>query len=347
MSKKKKIFISIIAVILLPAMFFAGYWARSAGFDISNIWSSDKASFDSSPEDETPLTDPYLKEGAVYNGSFREMLSDEAKQIYDAMKKHFYEERRFDELKIDKFSSRTDQHMIDIAWCALCYDCPEIFWVLPDDGHNEFIRNNDKLESVVLHYFESYTGSYYDIDKVFSGMDGAVAAIKSTRKSESRYDTLKAINSYICHNSGYDTAFMNDGVDTVECTTLAPLFGGGNNDRKLICCGYAKALKGLCNRFDIPCVIINGFVGAEVQGEVASNVGHTWNYVQMEDGKWYVMDVTWNNADHPLYFLIGSQSELMSGRTKEKGVGFTVGGDVVTRERIMTYPELSEEDYKH
>ena len=65
MSKRKKIILSAIMTILIPAAFIAGYWTRSAGFDIDDIWSSEKNSVESSTEDEMPMTDPYLKEEAI------------------------------------------------------------------------------------------------------------------------------------------------------------------------------------------------------------------------------------------------------------------------------------------
>ena len=71
-----------------------------------------------------------------------------------------------------------------------------------------------------------------------------------------------------------------------------------------MCDGYAKAFKLLCDRFGIPCVIV---AGRAVQS--SGSEAHAWNYVQMEDGNWYAVDVTWNDKEtaEPStdYFLVG------------------------------------------
>jgi transglutaminase/protease-like cytokinesis protein 3 len=46
-----------------------------------------------------------------------------------------------------------------------------------------------------------------------------------------------------------------------------------------ICDGFADTVKVLCNELNIPCIIM-------------ANAGHAWNLVQMEDGKWYRLDMT-------------------------------------------------------
>ena len=82
-------------------------------------------------------------------------------------------------------------------------------------------------------------------------------------------------------------------------------------DKVAVCQGYSLAFKVLMDRIDVPCVMVLG----------AEEMNHIWNAVQL-DGKWYHMDVTW---DDPVpnhegycghnYFLVSNEKLL------EEGVG--------------------------
>ena len=57
-----------------------------------------------------------------------------------------------------------------------------------------------------------------------------------------------------------------------------------------VCNGYASAYKLLCDLKGIPCHIVYG-MGTNSSGRAP----HAWNVVQLDDGKWYEVDVTWND----------------------------------------------------
>ncbi len=72
---------------------------------------------------------------------------------------------------------------------------------------------------------------------------------------------------------------------------------------RAVCQGYSDAIKLLCDYYNIPCVCISG---------TANGGGHMWNAVQMDDGKWYFIDCTWDDQESRTYydfFLVGSQSK--------------------------------------
>ena len=69
-----------------------------------------------------------------------------------------------------------------------------------------------------------------------------------------------------------------------------------------VCEGYAKTLKVLCDAFDIPCVLVSGKAkDNEYPEDPSKEEPHMWNYVQMEDGKWYLVDATWNDQENKIY----------------------------------------------
>lgn len=66
--------------------------------------------------------------------------------------------------------------------------------------------------------------------------------------------------------------------------------------------GYAKAFKALCRGADIPCMIVNGALDGKA---------HMWNYVQLDDGEWYAVDVAGDDKGegiHTEYFLAGANT---------------------------------------
>lgn len=85
----------------------------------------------------------------------------------------------------------------------------------------------------------------------------------------------------------------------------------GDVSTKVVCAGYARAYKYLCDLSDfrsdwIECSIVTGSAGS---GE---NASHMWNIVRMNDGLNYVVDPTWtdngDDADLTKWFLRGAPS---------------------------------------
>ena len=71
---------------------------------------------------------------------------------------------------------------------------------------------------------------------------------------------------------------------------------------RAVCQGYSDAVKIICDYYGIPCVCISG---------TSDGGGHMWNAIQMEDGKWYFVDLTWDDQESSIYydfFLIGSDT---------------------------------------
>ena len=306
MTKAKKILIAVIAIIMIPAVFLAGYFTGTHGltFSVGSTSANEpvRDEADSSEEEIVDSVSEYLKPDASYSGSYREMLSDSVVPIYDTLKKHLLDEKRYD--NIEFYSHQ--QTAVKVSYFALLQDHPEIFWVEGSISSVSIYTDDDGKRKVTMQFRELYPGSLNDIDKGFSELASAVNEIKILRNSDSRYDTLKAIQDYICYKVSYDEK-MDSGISSFLDSFIAPLLGCGTNSNTLICGGYAKSFKALCNQFDIPCVILYG----ESMGWP-----HCWNLVQMEDGKWYGIDVTNDDAKNPNNyqyhnFLKGSNSRIL------------------------------------
>ena len=289
----------------------------------------------------------------TFTGSFRTMLVGDELMVYDAMKQHFVVERRNDPLTVS-FPGKGYQNIDtvrDILYNA--YDCfmndyPEVYWV--NYFQRTVTRNDQNLIDTATMDFRKQAPDLYDqAEKLFSNIDLAVERIKKSRRSESRYDTVRTAHDYICWNASYDWGIVNHDELRNFTYLAAPLFGVGNRGHRFVCSGYAEAFCVLCNRLDVPCMYVEGNYDFGA---------HAWNYVQMEDGQWYGMDVTWDDDDaggppRHTYFLTGNNSRGTDGKTyaemhvpadsiESGGVLFYIKDEPIYK----VYPTLSDTMYE-
>ena len=146
------------------------------------------------------------------------------------------------------------------------------------------------------------------------------------------YDKVLSIHDYVCASTVYDL--------TGRYVYSAY---GALVDKHSVCEGYAEAFKLLCDQNGIPCVLVSG-TGITSKGEE----NHMWNYVRMDDGKWYAVDATWDDDKEILhnYFLVGNDTVVNSRNGKRFGENHKPSGDISrTGLKIFAYPALSAEAY--
>lgn len=209
---------------------------------------------------------------------------------------------------------------------------PEIFWL---DTMQNFVVSDGKLvfyprpaKGYGTASADGTRPSAIDKDAIASTtakMDKAVA--KMTGKT--KYDLIKSIHDTIIKGSEYPA---NPSKATHnQHQAVGPLVEG-----KSVCDGYAKAFKYACDKKGIQCILVSG----EATNEVGDSGTHAWNYVKMEDGKWYQVDTDW---DDPQTKGGNSVSRLvydyfMKGKIKD---------DLrKVDSSIVKYPALSASDYK-
>ena len=132
----------------------------------------------------------------------------------------------------------------DIVLCATAaftYDYPEAYWVraisysigyYPDDDTG-YLAELDITPSSV------YANDYAQRGTVKSGLNSAVAAIKKSRSSEQRYDTVKAIHDYICNNASYDYDAVSGDFYTYGDVSVEYDHSGADEDKDKECLHYA------------------------------------------------------------------------------------------------------------
>jgi len=157
-----------------------------------------------------------------------------------------------------------------------------------------------------------------------------------TPSGTTMYEKVKSIHDYICRlaSYSYDGSFIHSAY-------------GALIERKAVCEGYAEAFKLLCDANGIDCLLISGVAD---NGTATEN--HLWNYVRMDDGKWYAVDATWNDGTviQDRYFLIGSDTVVIRHSANDSEITFSGNhlpdGDINNAGiKSFSYPPLSHDAY--
>lgn len=179
------------------------------------------------------------------------------------------------------------------ASTALIEEHPEMFWVRSISWGT--YSSKDGKYSAIAHVVSAYSNptSYQSDALEYKGnFDAAIKEINAGGLDS--YNKLKRIHDYIIAHYSYRNKSKILSSDTTNETRAV----GYMLAHKEGCCeSYAKLTKVLCDYYGIPCVLV-------------SSADHMWNEVQV-NGKWYLYDVTWDDAENKLcydYFLKGSKT---------------------------------------
>ena len=115
-------------------------------------------------------------------------------------------------------------------------------------------------------------------------------------------DIILLVHDYLATTVVYDIDGLESGAASDSIYDIYGVFG----EKLAVCQGYAMAAEYLLNRYGIECGIAS-----------SDNVHHAWNVVEI-GGKWYHMDVTWDDPVHDNLgrvlhqYLLISDNELFS-----------------------------------
>ena len=234
---------------------------------------------------------------------------------------------------------------------ALLLDCSsELYWYDKTAGTSFGIMSNGSsyiLSSVLMKVASSYRGANeYTTDPAkISAANKAVKNAEDIVKKAPSGDAekVKYFKDEICKLVSYDTAAANGGAygDSFQLTNVFD----GDEKTNVVCEGYSKAFKYLCELADIECYTVTG----TMKGGTGAGA-HMWNLVVL-DGKSYVVDVT--NCDTG---TIGSPDklclkgvELISNGYKVAGVTYMYDSDTTSliSKDILTPSTLSYGEKPH
>ncbi len=207
---------------------------------------------------------------------------------------------------------------------ALLNDCPyEFYWFDKTTGYRmgiSYIGNTVVEVHVIFDVSVGYRAANYDENdpkvSVGSTVSAAVATAKAIVNKYAEYSDYKKLIAYrdeICALTDYNheaAGWFNP--DYGDPWQLIHVFDK-NPSTKVVCEGYAKAFKYLCDMttFENPGIACNIVMGTADGGP------HMWNVVTMDDGKNYFADVT-NSEEGTVgefggLFLNGFSGSIASG----------------------------------
>ena len=283
------------------------------------------------------LESPGLTEFA-YTSSFGGQMTDYEKEMYDVFKNRYASNTytgSYEYTFTNPIYSNLDNYAKDAgnamgrAFFAFQFDYPEAFWVYDVTGTAYFSyytgSTSGKVTKVSLTPKQIYSGASGKKSTFDSKVSSAVTAIKKKYKSgASRSVVVGAINDYVRDNLTY-VQNSNDEHDSIpKRFTAEPLFIG---DKTAAGWGFALAFKLLCKKLSVPCAcIMNGY-------------GHMWNYVKMENNKWYLADACAEKASgvKRSFFLRGKEfitDSSLTGLYSENKIKYSV-----------YYPVLDSKDF--
>lgn len=130
-----------------------------------------------------------------------------------------------------------------------------------------------------------------------------LASVKNITDASSK---VRGFNKWLTEHNAYNTNLANAEANYHDAWECISALSGKVGTEGPVCEGYARAFKVLCDQVGIPCVLVDGNAK---QSTSSAGEGHMWNYVRAEDGKWYAVDVTWNDPNSGNIAFSGDENE--------------------------------------
>ena len=239
---------------------------------------------------------------------------------------------------------------IQAASDAFSYDYPQAFWFRGSNYEYRVSCVRDGSSSTGYRgTFKNFTfkpanreiseNAHTRMGDFMNGVQSAVAELNEQTLGMDMEQKIKRIHDYICQRVTY----RND--NTLWVHSAASLFLDA--DPAFVCEGYAKSMKIFCYYMGINCACISGTARGTSSGTPGA---HMWNYVQMDNGNWYLVDATWDDVGTPpssRYLLVGRATKGQYITIGEERVEYTSFSttSAETAGPVFILPVLAEESY--
>ena len=239
---------------------------------------------------------------------------------------------------------------IQAASDAFSYDYPQAFWFRGSNyGYRVSCVRDGSSSTGYRGIFKNFTfkpanreiseNAHTRMGDFMGGVQSAVAELNEQTVGMDMEQKIKRIHDYICQRVTY----RND--NTLWVHSAASLFLDA--DPAFVCEGYAKSMKIFCYYMGINCACVSGTARGTSSGTPGA---HMWNYVQMEDGNWYLVDATWDDVGttpSSRYLLVGRSTMgqyITFGEERVEYTSFsTTSAETVGP--VFILPVLAEESY--
>ncbi|MCI5604520.1 MAG: transglutaminase-like domain-containing protein [Clostridia bacterium] len=118
-----------------------------------------------------------------------------------------------------------------------------------------------------------------------------------TQNCENDYQRILALHDWVCSYIRYDMDSLNSGeIPPYHANDVV-------TGRKAVCLGFATLYASLCRSINIPCNVVSGYalgIGEDTDWTSATVLteeqNHAWNEAYV-DGRWVIVDTTWDCVD--------------------------------------------------
>lgn len=284
------------------------------------------------------------------NNFYYEQLDEYGKVIYDRLYENIdklktgtYEAdfgTEFNDLLHEENGTEVLNNSFQLAINALTFDNTDLFYI-------DVTKINLLTEITTRAFSTTYrvkiggNGQSYLADGFWDEeyVDIALGYIEDIKNNiiskttgKDRVEQIKIVHDYLVDTVEYDLE-AGSNIYNIYGTLI---------DKRAVCEGYARAFKYILDDLEIPTVIACGLA----KNSVGVTETHAWNYVQLENGQWYAIDVTW---DDPVIIGSGIISDSIKYQYFLKGANkffedhFEDGN--IVGEADFEYPKLSVLDY--
>lgn len=240
---------------------------------------------------------------------------------------------------------------------AFKHDYPQVFWMRSPKTFTYAFSTERwasgktasfHLSQIIYSPVESYPGANGDISAFFSSVKSAASQIRSGADKDgdgngvtTAEEIVAEANKYLCDRLSYDYAGLAraEQITALEASkqrkvavdysfriySAAAAFID-TVPAQVVCEGYAKAMKVICDQLNIPCAL--------VCGKATSGEFHMWNAVRI-NGVWYLVDSTWNDlqsSNKELYLFVTDKG---TRRTASRNFSYS------TNTTLFNYPVIS------
>lgn len=207
---------------------------------------------------------------------------------------------------------------------------------------NDAFNNEQDVEKAIMEYNTA-------VETVANNAKATVSDCNPLYKNDAALAI--AVNNELSKSVKYDFGLFEDwqanGDNAEFMASLGYTGYGALINKQAVCAGYSQAFKSVMDYLNIPCVIVSGYSkGIDENGnDTDGNVGHAWNYVELEttpkgedSSAWFAFDTTWNSAskENMKYSLM--EHATAAKRHNPQGVISSSGYE-------LEYPVLSALNY--
>ncbi|MBQ2816143.1 MAG: hypothetical protein IJE65_05715 [Clostridia bacterium] len=205
----------------------------------------------------------------------------------------------------DEYQELTDKELMEIYF-LFKNDFPQFYWL-----SNIAIAGGGAIYVAVFDEFAT-GGARAEYSAQYQA--AADQIIWQASRFKTKFEKAEFVHDIICKKMSYasDSSSATGWVDNGFTHSIIGALVKGSG----VCDGYSKAFQYIMNRLGINCLLITG----------DANGSHAWNLVEMDNGEYYFLDLTWDDIDigninlYYDYFLIDSD-EFLSTHTPLSPMG--------------------------